>query len=345
MIKIFLNARVLNFPFSGVQRFVKEVSQELKEYVTLVGPPKSLSSGFTGQMWEQFVLPRIVGKNNVLFSPNYSGPIGLEKQIVSVHDLAPFDYPDNLRLSYVLWYRFLIPVLLQRCAGIHTVSEFTKNKIVSILRIDENKVKVIPNGVSQHFFCDSNSQKIQDKVQFPFRYFLYIGSIQPRKNLNRLLCAWSQIEGLIPPDVWLLVGGAKGKSNVFRSLKLQSMPNRVLFLGFIQEETLPALYHNSLGFIFVSLYEGFGIPVLEAMASGTPIIASNATALPEVVGNCGILVNPYSTKEISEAILRLTFDEELRTKLSLCGLERADQFRWNKTARELLRFIMERFGS
>lgn len=340
---IYLNTRIMSHPFTGVQRYTLEIIKGLGGCLTTVSPPPEKASGIKGQMWEQIVLPKIV-KDNFLFSPNYSGPISLTKQIMTIHDLAPIDYPKNLRKRYVIWYRILIPTLASRCDGILTVSEFTKNKIINNLKIDEKKIKIIHNGVEDRFFKRKYESELIQKffnLDIPPKYLLYVGSIQPRKNLKRLIQAWEKIESKIPNDVWLLLVGEKGKNNVFDDFRLRNLPSRVKHIGFVPDDILPLIYSHSIGFIFVSLYEGFGLPVLEAMASGSPVIASNNTALPEIVGDAGLLVNPLSIEEISASITSLIYDKNLRERLSEKGVIQATRFKWERTIKEISSFIQE----
>ncbi|MBC7323609.1 MAG: glycosyltransferase family 4 protein, partial [Acetomicrobium sp.] len=157
-------------------------------------------------------------------------------------------------------------------------------------------------------------------------------TIEPRKNLQRLLEAWSVVCSNLPQDVWLVVAGAKGKDIIFKNTSLKKLPPRVYMPGHVPDEHLPALYSGAIALVYVSLYEGFGLPPLEAMACGTPVLISNVTSLPEVVGDAALMVDPYDVDAIAEGIKRLVEDDNLRKELSQKGLARAKLFSWDRTA-------------
>jgi glycosyltransferase involved in cell wall biosynthesis len=340
---IIVNARIAKFKITGVQRYLIELLKYFGDRVHAVSPVEGWERGFRGHLWEQVRLPQLVA-NNLLFSPNISGPLSVKKQVVTVHDITPIDYPDYLVPEYVLWYRFMIPRLLKGVQRIIAVSNYTKQKIVELIGIEEEKIEVIPNGVDKKYWMtspDSESNSIRSLGLYSSRYLLYVGSLQPRKNLSRLLQAWGLIQNEVPEDIWLVVAGAEGKKEVFSQLKLSVIPPRVQFTGYVSDDILPIMYRKALGFVFVSLYEGFGLPILEAMASGTPVLASNLTAIPEVAGNAALLVDPYKTEEIADGLLKLIMDDSLRTRLQQKGLEQAKLFSWEKTAEKTWKVLEE----
>ncbi|HPU78519.1 MAG TPA: glycosyltransferase family 1 protein, partial [Thermosynergistes sp.] len=157
-------------------------------------------------------------------------------------------------------------------------------------------------------------------------------TIEPRKNLQRLLEAWCVICQKLPQDVWLVVAGAKGRESIFRDASFNDLPPKVYMAGHVPDEHLPALYSGALFFAYVSLYEGFGFPPLEAMACGTPVLTSNVTSIPEVVGDAALMVDPYDVEAIADGIKRLVEDSSLRAELSRRGIARAKMFTWDKTA-------------
>jgi glycosyltransferase involved in cell wall biosynthesis len=169
---------------------------------------------------------------------------------------------------------------------------------------------------------------------------LSLGSLEPRKNLGRLLHAWSLIESKLPDDLWLVIGGAKGKNLVFQDVpEIRKLPPRVFLTGHVPDSLLPQLYAGATVFAYLSVYEGFGLPPLEAMASGTPTIVGNQGSLPEVVGDAAITVDPYGVEEIAVKMKQLIEDEEARNVLSNKSIERAERFSWKRSANQTLDVI------
>jgi len=162
-------------------------------------------------------------------------------------------------------------------------------------------------------------------------YVLSVGSADPRKNLARLFQAWDRAQSWMSEDIWLVVVGPDN-SRVFRDTSTESLPARVLFLGYVQDHLLPALYAGALAMAYVSIYEGFGLPALEAMASGTAVLAGNRSSLPEVVGDAGLLIDPFDVESIEAGMRRILEDSALRSELRERGIARANEFSWDRTA-------------
>jgi glycosyltransferase involved in cell wall biosynthesis len=261
-----------------------------------------------------------------------------------MHDLIPLDRPEWFSARFAAWYKWLLPRLAKQVRHIIAVSEFTKRRAVELLGIPQEKVTVIPNGVDARF-----SPRTEEEILCMRRslgitcpaYLLYVGSLEPRKNLQRLLQAWTVAQRTVPPEIELVVAGAKGSSLVFEECSLGAVPARVHFMGYVADEQLPALYAGSLALLYPSLYEGFGLPPLEAMACGTPVVTSANTSLPEVVGDAAILVDAEDIQSIAEAIARIASSDSLRGELRGRGLERAKEFTWERTAEQTLRLLLE----
>ncbi|RIH81532.1 Mannosylfructose-phosphate synthase [Meiothermus luteus] len=330
---VVVNTRTLSAKLTGVQRYTQEIVNRLAHRVELVAPQSHLE-GVAGHAWEQFVLPTLL-RGRLLWSPSNTGPLMVSHQVITVHDAVPFDHPEWLNPIFAGWYRFLLPRLIPRVRRIITVSEFSKTRILEHAQVDPARIIVIPNGVDSRFrpHKDQEHLNLIKRLGIPScHYVLSLGSLEPRKNLDRLLKAWELLCEEVPEDIWLVVAGAKGKAQIFRDVFFEKLPPRVYFTGHVPDEYLPALYSAALVFVYVSVYEGFGIPPLEAMASGTPTLTSNQTALPEVVGDAGLTVNPFSVDAIAEGLRKLIGDSALRQTLRQKGLERSLQFGWDSIA-------------
>ncbi len=340
---IYINTRVLQSEVTGVQRYILELIDRLPNKLKLV-EPKWGHMGVTGHAWEQLVLPRLVS-DNVLFSPSNTGPLAATRQVVTIHDVVPLDHHDWLNPRFAAWYQFLTPFLAKRVAHVITISEFNKERILSHIPMNENRITVIPNGVDTRFrpLTQTAAWKKLDPLQLPSRqYILCVGSLEPRKNLARLLQAWARISKNIPKDIWLVLAGKHGATRVFsKSAVLDKLPSRVHSTGHVSERILPALYAGALAFAYPSLYEGFGLPPLEAMATGIPVLTGNRTSLPEVVGDAGLMVDPYDVDAIAEGLERLIEDSTLRASLRVKGLERAKEFNWDVTAKKTWDLLRE----
>ncbi|MEJ2632452.1 MAG: glycosyltransferase family 1 protein [Acidihalobacter sp.] len=334
---IVINSRVLGAHTTGVQRYLNEVEKRLPVGLAHVYPRASLH-GISGHVWEQAVLPFRIGKN-VLWSPSNSGPLTVSRQVVTIHDLAPLDHPEWFGKKFSAWYQYLVPRLVRRVAGVLVDSEFTKERLIASSRVSGDKIQVALCGVDDRFVSvpsadGAESSRILSQLDLPApRYILSVGSLEPRKNIARLLQAWRRILPELDEDVSLVLSGAKGKSFIFQDIpELSSLPPRVHLVGYVEDAYLPALYAGAEAFVYPSVYEGFGLPPLEAMASGTPVVAGNVASLPEVVGEAGLLVDPYDADEIGTALLSLLKDSVLREKLSEQGRARARMFSWQRTA-------------
>ena len=338
--KIAVNARILSQPITGVQRYLLSLLQHFPEDAEVVRITSKLQ-GIKGHAWEQIILPLRLGKH-FLWSPSNTGPLLEKNQVVTIHDTVPLDHPEWLNPRFAIWYRFLVPYIAQRARAIIAVSHFTKERIIATCKVSGEKIHVVHNGVDSRFLPASRKHidAAKNKLRIPgLRYVLSLGSIEPRKNLKRLIEAWERIVEGLPEDIWLVVAGAKGARRVFDDQKLQSLPCRVHFTGRVPDELLPALYSGAMATACVSMYEGFGLPALEAMACGSPVLTSDTTALPEVVENAALLANPYQVDDIAGVLYRLIQDENLQAELKDLGLKRARQFTWKRAALETLRIL------
>jgi glycosyltransferase involved in cell wall biosynthesis len=343
--KIIVNGKFARQRLTGVQRYAQEVISHLGDKVRLEIPPDNDVLA-RGPLWEQFVLPGLVHDGSLLWSPTNTGPLLVSRQVVTIHDISPIDHPEWFTATFSIWYGFLMPRLSRRVKRIITDSDFSKERIVTRFNIPDEKVLVIHLGVGRKFkpLPQSDINRIREKYGLAQDYLLVVGSLEPRKNLPRFFQAWRQADTVFK-NINLVVVGVKGYP--FKDLSLGELPASVHLLGAVPDLDLPGLYAGAIALAYPSVYEGFGLPVLEAMACGTPVLSSTAASLPEAVGEAGLLFDPYAIDEMALAIERILADGELRHELIHKGLERARQFSWEVTAQktwEVLRQAYEEIG-
>lgn len=310
--------------------------------------PQASLHGLHGHFWEQTVLPAKV-RGRLLFSPANTGPLATRRQVVTIHDVAALDHPERLNPRFAAWYRFMTPRLAGRVARVITISEYSKQRLLAHVPLDERRVVVIPNGVDERFGPQDHAAiaSMRNELGMPQgRYVLCVGTLEPRKNVPRLLQAWARIFSRIPDDVCLVLTGKQGQRELFaRMAGVGALPPRVHLTGHVADMYLPALYAGALAFVFPSLYEGFGLPPLEAMACGVPVLTGNLTSLPEVVGEAGLMVDPTSVEAIADGLLRLIQNDLLRQALIPKGLARAALFSWDEAAQRTWGVLQEALES
>lgn len=343
MQQIALNGRFYAHRPTGMQRYALEISRRCDGFLDVLKPSLGLR-GPSGHLWEQLYLPSAV-RGRMLWSPNNTGPIAVTRQVCTIHDLIPLEHPEWFSRRFAQWYEWLLPRLCRRVQHLIAVSEFTRQRCIELLGVREDRVTVIPNGVSKTFYPRTAEESSEARRQLEIEssaYLLSVGSLEPRKNLHRLLEAWRRIQNSVPADIELVVVGPRNPNpRVFGDVALRSIPPRVHFTGYVPDECLPALYSGALAFVYPSLYEGFGLPPLEAMACGTPVVTSRGSSLDEVVGDAGILVNPLDTNSIAEGILRILSDDTLRSSLREKALLRSKTFTWEDAAQRTLQLLLE----
>lgn len=272
---------------------------------------------------------------------NYVIPPGVKgKKITIVHDMAHLACPETVRIKTKRWLDLTLNQSCKRADVILTVSEFSKQEIIKYMQIPEDKIIVMLPGVDLNLFRADYSNKLVENSKKKYRisgdYFLYLGTIEPRKNIQRIIDAYVLLRERIPDLPKLVLAGGKGWlcDSIYENVaKLNN--DDIIMTGYIDEEDSPLLISGARALLFPSLYEGFGTPPVEAMACGTPVISSNAASMPEVIGDAGVLVNPYSVEEISLAMERVLKDKDLCASLIQKGLERAKRYTWENSAATL----------
>ena len=335
---IYVNGRFRVHKMTGVQRVAHEITRRLCDEVEVCQPQGKLS-GWRGHLWEQTVLPKM-SKDGVLWSPCASGPIMNARHIVTFHDLFVVDSPQWYTSAYAVWYGLSQRTLARTASHIIAVSEYTKSRLIARFAVDPAKISVIYNGVDTAVFSNAHASVTQARaaLRLPAKYLLTVGSLEPRKNLKTLLAAWQNVVAELPPDTWLVISGSSD-ANVYKNAGLHDWPPRVFLTGYVPDQYLPGLYAGSLAFVYPSLAEGFGLPPLEAMACGVPVVTSNTTALPEVCSSAALYFDPINSSDLARAIKRLVEDQNLRQKFSELGRDRASCFNWERTADQTLHVL------
>ena len=259
--------------------------------------------------------------------------------VVTIHDLSFEHLPETFNRRSVAQLRFTVRRTARKAARILTSSEFSRRDIIETYAINPDRIAVTALAAPTHFAPVENETKlkeIRESYGIERDYILSLGSIQPRKNLVRLIEAYLCLRRIRPESKLpqLVLAGKRGwlDSETFHAADREGCGRDILFTGYVPERDLPALYSGAISFVYPSFFEGFGLPVVEAMQCGVPVIAGNQTSLPEVVGDAGLLFDPFDTKALSDALTRVIDDSALRKMLSEKGLRRAKNFSWRTTA-------------
>ena len=301
----------------------------------------------SGLLWH-YAVARDVKKNDVdlFFAPgSFIIPTLLPKNIktiVTVHDLVAFLFPQGHNKKAVLIEKLFLRRAVKRADKILAVSENTKGDLLEKFNNLEGKIELIPCAASE-IFKPVDKSKLLDfakQTNLPKNFFLAVGTLEPRKNYLNLIKAFSLVEKQFP-NFHLVIVGQKGwdYEEIFQEIKTHYLQKKVHVLGYLSNTSLLNLYNLAKALVFPSFYEGFGLPPLEAMQSGCPVIASNCSSIPEVVGDCAILIDPESHTEIAGAMIKVIQNEKLREDLIQKGVSQAKKFSWGKSAERLLEII------
>lgn len=336
------NGRLLRASTTGIQRYFAEISSRMPEgFIDLKLPPAGMGSA-AGLLWEQTLLPLQISHKELLWSPCNTGPLAIKKQVLTVHDIATIEGAEtDTRPWRARYYAELFRYLLPRVEGIITVSEFSRQRLLEHFKLDENKVHAIHLGVDHARFKPMPKAEIEafrQKHKLPEKFVLFLGAVSGRKNVARLLNAWKQAQKGLDEGVELVIAG-HAPATMFDGQTLPLLPGRTRLFGRVAEADVAPLLAAASVFAFPSLYEGFGLPPLEAMACGTPCLTSNVTSVPEVVGDAALQINPLDEEALAEGLHKLLTDAPLAKKLSEEGLKRAARFDWTQTASRHLELL------
>ncbi|WP_345815110.1 glycosyltransferase family 1 protein [Paraburkholderia sp. PREW-6R] len=352
-----INGKFTSQPMTGVQRVAYELTRAMQTHATpgeeldifvprnLAEPGASLKRQrlvpwLSGTLWEQIALP-YAARGTTLVSLCNIHPIFKRRQVVMVHDMAVYDVPQGFSKKFRLWYQFIFSMLPRMDPTILTVSEYSRQRICQHLKVDPARVQVV-QPAADHLDRVVAEPAIIPRLQLTKdSYCVIVGSLDPRKNLERALEAIAQLQHL--SGIKFVVVGGKN-SRVFNNERVAkaAQSSQVIWTGFVTDGELKALYQNAGCLLFPSLYEGFGLPPLEAMYCGCPVVASSRTSIPEVCGDAALYCDASSATDIAEKVTQMMSDDALRRQYRAKGIERAREFRWDRSAQRLLEILYGR---
>lgn len=281
--------------------------------------------------------------SDIFFFPNFiRWPVSRSKKTVTlVYDTSYLDYPQATKTAIHRWYlSWAVPQSIRRSDAIIAISESTKQSIMRHYGTPPEKISVITPAVDHKLFKPTTKQaiaKVKEKFGITENYFLFLGTLEPRKNVIGVVTAYLQLPTKIRTTHQLVLAGAKGwYGDELEALIQQAAPNEIIRPGYIETPEMPALYSGATAFVFPSFFEGWGMPLVEAMACGTPVITADNSSLPEVVADSGLLVPTGDNKALSAAMQQVASDHKLHKQLARRSLERAQQFSWDKGGQQLV---------
>ena len=310
----------------GVERVAREMAARLPvlrpgRYQVL--RPRPRLAHRAGHAWEQAALPLLARSAALIYCPANLAPVASRRNAVVIHDLAALAHPEWYGRAYVAWQRLVLPALARRARVVLTVSSFSRHEIAGRLGVPLEAIEVVPNGVSEAFTPGADRAPAAAELGLGRPYVLALATRSARKNLPVLAPAAKRLAGL---GIELVTaGGGRGYLR-----EGEPAPGRAL--GYVPERLLPGLYAGALALAMPSLYEGFGLPCLEAMACGTPVVAAERAALPETCGGAALLADPGDSEAFADALVRAATDAEERARLIAAGRERAGRFSWERSA-------------
>lgn len=348
--------------FSGIERFALSITKEMiknkKHHWILLfknsvytdfettsdNVEKIIIKGSNKLIFNQIILPiRLTTvKADCYFFPAFPAPFFFFKKNIynTIHDMSCWDCPGSNKRHMIWYFKIMYWKASLNNKKIVTVSKFSKNRICSILGVKPSNVFVIHNGISKEFYDKKVVPNVQKKYNIPNNYFLCLSTLEPRKNLSLLIRAYSKIFSQVETN--LVLAGRKGwLMDEFLSNLSQEVRKKIYFTGFIDDVDLPAIYGNASWFVFPSLYEGFGIPPLEAMAVGTPVLSSDAAAMPEILGDAALYFRSNDVNSLIEAlktIQNITINDAYKRKC----VEQAKLYTWEDSAEKLVKLLIEK---
>ena len=359
---IVIDCRFINH--SGLGRYIREIVSRLvkntKNNFTLIISKNEVNYEFlkkcdennvkyiyiNAKMYsikEQLELPFKIPKCDIFWAPHYNAPILLvraNKKIVTIHDMGHISVNEDLSFIKKLYAKILMYTSTHFYDKIFTVSNFSKTEIIKYEKIDSNKIHVYYCGVDLKKYTGKcyDMLNIIKKYDVPSKYFLYVGNVKPHKNILRLIEGFAKFS-MDNEDIKLLIVGKKdglltGVKGLEELINKYDIKDKIIFTGFVDDEDLALLYNRAEAFIFPSLYEGFGIPPLEAMAFNCPVLSSNKASLPEIYGDSVLYIDPFSVEDIARGMKEI-IKKEIKNNLILKGKKKINEYSWDNTAKEI----------
>ncbi|WP_175815184.1 glycosyltransferase family 4 protein [Burkholderia diffusa] len=345
------NGRFTTQKTTGVQRVARELIAALikfqpQEPVTVLVPPqpgveisgaKTVKVGFyKGVVWEQLVLP-LFARRGCIVNLSNSASIFIGNQIIYMHDAAVFDTPAHFSRPFRMWYRIMFWILARTSVCVLTNSSFSRDRLAYHCGVSADKISVVPLGADHLDALEPDTSVLDKHALTPDRFVLAVSSMNPTKNFGRLIAAFRQIND---PSVDLVIVGMQNTTVFGKQDHLSAAEPNIKYVGYISDEQLKALYQNAACFLYPSIYEGFGIPPLEAMRYGCPAVVGQSAALPEVCADAALYCDPYSQDDIAQKLRSLLDSAELRAELKRKGSLHAEKYRWSRSA-EMMKEIFD----
>jgi len=339
-----INARFLTQPTTGVQRFAREIiaatalkypdrlallaPQSVSSSDNFCGLPLSRVGRYEGHRWEQFDLPR-ASRDQFLINLCNTAPIFKSEQLVVLHDAAVAANPDNFTPAFRVWYHIMIHAYTRRARKLATVSNFSADEISKYFGVNRSRINIIPES-GEHILRETPDYTLHEKFDLEQDgYFLAVSSLVPNKNFSAVLRAAARLPTM--PFKFVIVGARNTK--VFNSTDFKV--TNAVEAGYVSDAQLRALYEKAACFVYPSLYEGFGLPPLEAMTCGCPVLVSNTSSLPEVCGKAALYCDPFDPGDIAQKLSSLLGSKQARKEYSAAGLARSREWTWAKAAARL----------
>lgn len=360
--KIYINATILDERPTGLGIYVKNIIAKLKnkdidfevfcpieiEGVKVDKTTEKLKTtykkkgGIVRFLWTQFILPLKVNKNDIVYHPfQYLSILSRSKQIITIHDFIPLYYPEVAKHQYY-YYKIIMPILLKRAYKIICISENTKNDVIKFFNVDEDKLVEIYNGYDNELFNTKDiKENVIEKYNIKEKYFIAVGAGYSHKNLETALRAFKKVSDKNKCE-FIIVGKDSDYIKKLKQLCIElKIEEKVKFIGYVPDDDLPTLYNKSIAFVYPTLYEGFGLPILEAMACETVVLSANNSSLPEVYGDAAISFDAKDEDAIAKGMALLLKDEVISRKLINDSKEQIKKFDWDITASEVIKLFKQ----
>jgi glycosyltransferase involved in cell wall biosynthesis len=334
-----LNDYLLFFPDENLTDF------EIEENVDI----KNITDLKKENFWEEIDIPNLLSNTgiDIYLVPQNGIGLPLEKTcpfVITLHDVIPYRMEETVGPQYLKIFKNQVPEIIKRCDAIITVSEFSKKDIIDTFDFPKDKI-FTTHLAAEDIYFPRNKIKCREFINFKYnindRFILYVGGFSPRKNIKGLIKAFSMIKSSLPTSCKLVILGKRGRSYYeYRDYAISlNLKDDVIFTGYVPVNELPVFYNAAEIFCYPSFYEGFGLPPIEAMACGTPTIASNTTSIPEILEDAAIYIDPFSSSDIGEKLFDLLGNEDLKYSMYYKGLEQSNKYSWKKTGLETIEIL------